>query len=228
MAKESLEEKVKNLERELEQQRAFTECLNLMGKYAFYHATGQHNKIGELFAKKTPGVRVFIGDSGVWEGNEGIDRFYNKVMMGPMSPPEEERKGMFVLHPNNSPLIIVAGDGKTAKGAWFSSGIGNMKDPETGKFRLSYAWGTYGIDFVKEDGEWKFWHLAGYRLFMVDNETGFANWDPDTPSASDQLPDELKPDRPSSDAIYRVDAALKVLPDPLPEPYETFDEKTAY
>ena len=62
------------------------------------------------------------------------------------------------LHPTTTPYIEVAGDGKTAKGVWISPGIITGKVGATGTLKAIWAWGSMGVDFVKEDGQWRFCH----------------------------------------------------------------------
>lgn len=67
----------------------------------------------------------------------------------------------WVMHTSTTPVIEIAGDGKTAQGAWYSPGIGVLPQYEDGKIHLQsmFFWEKYGADFIKEDGAWKIWHL---------------------------------------------------------------------
>ena len=69
--------------------------------------------------------------------------------------------GQLLLHVTTTAIIEVAEDGKTAKGYWYSPGM----IAETGMAGNS-IWEAYGADFVKENGEWKMWHLHMYTDFM--------------------------------------------------------------
>lgn len=63
---------------------------------------------------ETPGVRVEISPLGRWEGLEGINRAMVKFhkFIGAGKP------GCLWAHNQTTPVIEVAGDGKTAKGVW--------------------------------------------------------------------------------------------------------------
>jgi hypothetical protein len=67
----------------------------------------------------------------------------------------------WVMHTSTTPLIEIAGDGQTAQGAWYSPGVGIMPNLVDGKVKLTPVmfWEKYGGDFVKENGQWKIWHL---------------------------------------------------------------------
>jgi hypothetical protein len=214
MGEKSVEERIQRLE-------DISEIENLMAKYAYLHTAGRHEETAELFAKNTPGVRAEIGRLGRWEGNEGIYKAMvkNHKFLGVGSP-----GGLFV-HTQTTPVIEVAGDGKTAKGVWMSPGLETRKNPDTGELTGYWLWGNYGVDFVKEDGKWKFWHFHVYPYIMTPYDK---SWTEPTTVASPPVPDDIKPDRPgTSSNMYTTTAEIKFDPVP-PEPYESFDEKTAY
>ncbi len=62
-------------------------------------------------------------------------------------------------------MIEVTGDGKTAKGVWIAIGCVARTDAQTGEVQCFGRWDKYGVDLIKEDGVWKFWHFHIYRIF---------------------------------------------------------------
>jgi hypothetical protein len=212
MAPKTIEERIQRLEdvRQIE---------NLMAKYAYLHTAGRHEESAELFATKTPGVRVNLG--GVWEGIEGVRRVMVRLhqSMGVGQP------GFLFVHPQTTPVIEVAGDGKTAKGVWMSPGLETRKDHDTGTFIAYWLWGNYGVDFVREDGVWKFWHFHVYPYLVTAYDRSWV--EPFQPMPRVPAPEDVKPDIPAVPAIYSTTAPIPYEP-VVPEPYETFDESTAY
>jgi hypothetical protein len=215
MRQKGLEERIQRLEdaREIE---------NLMAKYAYLHTAGMHVETAALFARETPGVRVEISPLGRWEGLDGVNtamvKFHQFIRAG--------NPGILMVHPQTTPVIEVAGDGKTAKGVWMSPGLETRKDEETITFAGIWVWGDYGVDFVKEQGKWKFWHFHVYVFMATPYDKSWT--EPPDPSAQIVLPDELKPDVPNDYYhMYTTISKIQYLPVP-PEPYETIDEKTAY
>jgi hypothetical protein len=229
MAKESLEQKVKNMEetmksfqREIERLQAVNEIQNLMSKYEYLHTANRHKDVMELYAKNAPGVRVYWGELGYWEGPDAPKRVWG--ILDRLS--EKARTGMMAIHPTTTPVIEVAADGKTAKGVWTGTGF-VARNSETGEPQAMWEWDKYGVDFIKEDGKWKFWHLHIYRIFRSRWDKGFGSWDPDA-AVSLEIPDEHKPDGPAVDDYpYRRDTLGQLAPVP-PEPYDTFDPKNMY
>jgi hypothetical protein len=73
----------------------------------------------------------------------------------------------FAMHTQTTPIIIIAGDGKTAKGIWYSPGIGlNAQiNGTTVNYGGTFFWEKYGADFMKENGVWKIWHCQMFYDF---------------------------------------------------------------
>ncbi len=78
-------------------------------------------------------------------------------------------------------MIEVGADGETAKGIWIMAGLeSGLMDPEVAKgvppWVLSggdvdgkpvwahWVWCKYGVDFIKQDGEWRIWHFRCYEV----------------------------------------------------------------
>jgi len=150
---EELYAKVKHLE-ELE------EIKKLQCKYQYWLFKQDYEKIVErCFAQKTPGISMEASDSGVYKGNDGIKRFFLETMGALRKQP-----GGFTIHMAVGPVIEIAKDGKTARGIWFSPGCGGTL----------WVWGVYMVDYVKEDGEWKFWHMIFSPFFRTPYDKGWS------------------------------------------------------
>jgi hypothetical protein len=229
MATESLEQRVKNLEemirsdrREIERLQAVNEIQNLMSKYEYLHMTHRDREVIEMYAKNAPDVRVCIKEDGYWEGTNAPYRAWGVNLGG-----EQGHVGGMGIHPTTTPVIEVAGDGKTAKGVWIGTGFVAGKDRETGKPRAMWEWDRYGVDFIKEDGKWKFWHFHVYTIFTSGWDDKWAEQFTRERVAMSK-PDEFKPDGPSYDSYpFRPDTEVQLIPVP-PEPYETFDQTFSY
>jgi hypothetical protein len=229
MATENLEQKIKNLEEaiksfqhEMERLRAVNEIQNLMSIYEYLHMTNRHRDVMEMYAKNAPDVRIAMKEMGYWEGPDAPQRGWGDLERKTQNP-----VGVLAIHPTTTPVIEVAGDGKTAKGVWIGTGFVASVDEKTGKPRCMWEWDRYGVDFVKEDGKWKFWHFHVYTLFDSGWDDSWAEQFTKK-SVEHIFPDEFKPDGPPIDSYpYRPDTVVQLVPVP-PEPYKTFDENTAY
>jgi hypothetical protein len=212
MVEKTIEERIQRLE-------DIHEIQNLMGREQFMHTAGLHEEVGEMYAQKTPGLKVEVANWGVYEGKEGLQR----VGIGVHGFYEGDHQGLMMMHTLTTPVIEVAGDGKTAKAVWISPGHETLRID--GKLRAFWAWCKYGVDFIKEDGKWKIWHSHVYPIFRCPYET---SWIEISDAPAPPVPDELKPDRPTT---YYHPYSTKTMPDYVPappEPYETWEESMSY
>ncbi len=139
-------------------------CRNLMGRYSYLHTAFRNKEFMELWAKRddvsqTMPFGKFVGYEGVYQSYVGFhgDRY---------NPEDyEQLRGLMMIHEMCTDVIEVAADGKTAKGIWISPGTETAPSP--GKEKGAWCWGKYEVEFIKEDGVWKFWHMTLYPLFLT-------------------------------------------------------------
>lgn len=212
-------------EQRIERVEAVTAVQNALGRYVFLHTANRHQEAEQLFALKTPGLRVEMM-WGVYDGAESIKRLYSGYhVWADTNKKGEYAKGTLHIHTLTSPVIEVAGDLKTAKAVWMSPGVETalMNDELT----ANWGWMKYGADFIKEDGEWKIWHLHVYSLFFSSFETSWVKQRIDA-AGEIPMPKEFLPDRkPTTTWDYRPERKTVLEPVP-PVPYWSFDDKTAY
>ena len=156
VAKKSLEQKVQYL---LDHVAIET----LMHSYAYKLDHFQFDDIVEMFARKTPGVTVEIADWGVYDGFEGVKKCYSGYHNWACGKPP--KPGLWSNLMDVNTIIEVAGDGKTATG--ISECLGWETYPVKDVMTPWYCYAKRGYDFVKEDGEWKIWHLHMYYDFSA-------------------------------------------------------------
>lgn len=236
MTEKSLEEMVQRL-------NDIHEIQNVMSLHEYYHTAGMHKEeVEEIWAQETPGVSWETGDLGRFEGIDAIWKIYvdGKAMMGEVNLKgmrklfpeiEDKEENMFIgtmnVHTLTTPIIEVAGDGKTAKGVWMSPG--HVTQLLGGDLVATWTWEKYAVDFVKENGKWKIWHFHVYTDFSTPFEKSWLenSLEPKLPSAFP--PDFPKPVKPMSDEYpqYSPFTNPKDLPRP-PEPYETFEDTFSY
>jgi hypothetical protein len=215
MIKKSLEERVQRL-------KDIHEIQNLMSRYQFLHVSGvTHQETADLFAQKTPGVKIEMAGGGVFEGTKGVQRQFTKVF--PYM--EGDRIGFMATHTLTTPVIEVAGDGKTAQGLWIAPGSTVRRDKKTGKLRAFWILAKVGTDFVKEDNVWKIWHL---HIFMIYQTLFEESWLNSNKFPHTDLPAALKADRPTTyHKPYSPLSKTELIP-ALPKPYETWIDEMSY
>jgi len=183
----------------------------------------------KLFSHKAPDVSAEIANWGKWEGQEAVKRLYYQELGGNNVGPEA--KGMMFCHALDTPSIQIAGDGKTAKGVWFSPG--HETSIVGGKPQALWCWSYYGADFIKEDGNWKLWHYHCYAMFRTPFERSWVEeaLHPTLTVGNDRgtaQPAGFGPNKPYTYFNeYTTTSVRELVPAP-PEPYETFDPSKAY
>ncbi len=219
-------QKQASLELRLERLQAVRDVQNQMSRYTYYQSAAMQEETIALFAQHTAGVRVEML-WGVYDGLDGVKKCYKLDHL--QHDDLKGRAGVMQIDTLTTPIIQVAGDGKTAKGIWISPGLDTRL--VDGKPSAKWAWYKYGADFVKEDGAWKIWHLHIYGIFLTDYHK---SWAEGTPVKFDAnytglVGHKMHNDRPPTTSWWF--SADTVFPDDqpsIPQPYETFDEKTAY
>lgn len=128
---------------------------NLMGRYSHLGQLRGEDTLQELFAMKQPDVS-WRSPSGP-QGPEAMRARFRQ----PGEAPKDDFDGQLHVHAMLTPVIEVAADGKTAKGVWDSFGPNINNGSEIG----NWLWLKYAVDFIKEEGTWKIWHLQVYAVF---------------------------------------------------------------
>ncbi len=208
-----------SLEKRMQKLEDLHEIQNLMGRYSYLRTAGMYESILKLFAQETAGVKIEISDWGVWKGTEGIEKLFN----GAYRFLEGDRTGLLNIQTLTTPVIEIAGDGKTAQAAWVSPGFQTIAPG--GKLQAYWTWFRYGVDFIKESTGWKFWHLHQYDVFLTAYDK---SWAESLPLPPPPLPDFASADDPATyHHIYRPDAKTENIPSP-PAPYMKWNESQSY
>lgn len=70
----------------------------------------------------------------------------------------EEKTGYMNMHTLSTPLVKLSQDGKTCRGMWYDMTAQNDGNPDGTAQELLLPW-VVACDLIKEDGQWKIWHL---------------------------------------------------------------------
>lgn len=220
----------------------------LMSRHAWYYSAGQHQReLDELFATEMPDVS-FGTNAGYWVGYTSIKRSYvdwfhkqaakDLAALSRRHPeikntPENLLAGTSMIHTITTPLIVVAEDGNTAKGLFYSPG--QVTQTPLGQPTAGWMWERYAIDFIKLKGRWLIWHFNVFTDFSVPPG---GDWTKDTMAANivrqpgEVLPWE-DPEAPKFDIevetykSYGIGVVRGEKPR-IPVPYRTFSETFSY
>ena len=196
------------------------QCRNQMGRYEYLHSAKKHKDTYELFATRSrDDCWIENNDLGFFRGADGIKRFFvdfHYAMDG------DDLRGSFCQHDLTTEVIEVADDLKTAKGCWMSPGCETRRDPRTGKLTSFWVWVKYAVDFIEEDGEWKFWHFTIFSDFCCDYHTAWVDMDITTPATDEMLKRDEKIEK---SYVYTRETIPVYWPVP-PKAYSTYDHNT--
>ena len=246
MNAESLDEMIQKLEKialradkASQVARDIQEIENVSSRLTFLDAQGKNREVvAECFAQHQPDVCICLGGQ-IMLGLEKIIHFYCDEWENKMQPElleqvtklfpdipkikENTMAGWMKMHSMCTPYIIVAGDGKTAKGTWDSPGFvtGIMNN----KLNCLWMFERIATDFIKEDGKWRIWHTLGMIQMSTPYEKSWAYSAME--HADRERPDELvvvnEPYNPK-----KLCGPLTPNFPPQPLPYETFSETFSY
>lgn len=172
------------LKKELQNIKSVNEIKNLMAHYQIMHNEKNWGLHYKDFACGQKDVSIQVGDSIEFIGEEKIKNLFGNIYQ----QDEEQYKGIMLAHYLTTPSIAVAKDGKTARGLWWVFGIQTVKEQSDIKPFGVWVFGSYANDFIKENEEWKIWHM---RFSLVSKCTYKEGWvltegkiDERTPSAN--------------------------------------------
>jgi hypothetical protein len=150
----------KKMTAEMKAQRALDilEIQNVAGMHEYYHSALMHKEEYENIFSKRDDV-MWTNNSDKYVGKDFVKFYVDGCPLG------DKKKGSLWYHMLATPVIVVAADGQTAKAVYQS--FGNV----TGTGMLQWTEEKYGMDFIKEDGKWKIWHLRTYVEFYTDATT---------------------------------------------------------
>ncbi len=222
------------------------ELKNLMGRYMNRIIQNRDAEIFDGFWAKREDICLGFND-GWYVGAEAVSAYYaacrdrHALVAALLQKKFSERIGdktaaqlfgigTFRDYPIVSPIIKIAGDGKTAKGLWYNYGSHaelTSRGPEA-----YWCFGFFAADFVREEDEWKLWHLQFTN--DVDARCGTSWGKPAEPYPELAEFAQLKEFKMPA---YSVPAAVRAYYSPdrpftgaprLPEDYTTFAETFSY
>lgn len=221
------------LESRVQRQQDYIDIQNLMSLRSYYHSAGLQAREFELFAHQ-PDVSLGT-NAGFRVGRDHVRASYverfekqreerlkqlNKTNPQISNTPENLGIGVFQQHSLATPLIQIAGDGKTAKAMWYSATAKASRDAK-GELHSGWSWEKFAVDFIKEDGQWRFWHM------LILSDLSLGNYVAAAQSIGGSVPsvpfDVVMPVAQS----WNANGVPKLNPPP-PQPYRTFSETFSY
>ena len=214
-----------------------TAIANIMGSFTFLNCYKLHQRQFKDWSQNEPTLTL---NNGKYVGYEAVKGFMvdynqeqtkwaNQVMrelypeeLGGKSDEEIWAVGSNTVLNFTTPIIEVAFDGQTAKGMWYVYGATTevySKGP-----KAAWNFGRCAVDFIKEDGQWKIWHM----IMFTDIQCPVGgNWGRDKMYAHEGVAIPEPTVKEHYYTSYGEDFISLVAP-ALPEPYDTFANTFSY
>lgn len=169
---------------------------------------------------------------GYYQGMDAIREYYQDTHQKRLE--EQKTKfgqtkinvGNMYAHPVTTGVVELAGDGKTAKGIWYVIGQETLRTAED-EADARWILEKEAIDFIKEDGKWKIWHLVICGDLSSEAGTDYSDqpvyldWDTDPMQREFGHP-------PIEELTHDVVFNWWDQYPPVPQPYETFSDDISY
>ena len=164
----------------------------------------------------------FGRNTGYYVGMEAIRGYYVTKHAADLG----DGVGTMNAHPISTGLVELAGDGKTAKGLWYSIGQDTAPNGD-GTAKALWNTGKVAIDFVKEGDAWKIWHIVEANDVVSEAGTAYG----DQPVYLDYSTDPVAVE-------FGTPTIQKLVHDqtfnwwdnypPMPRPYEHWSDDISY
>jgi len=164
----------------------YDELKNLQEIYGFYVDKALWDEVVDLFAEDGS---IELGFNGVYAGKPAIRKYLYSLTDGKPGL----LKGQLNNHPQFSPVITIAADGRTAKARWQQWIMDGILGGGSGG---NWGAGTFENEYIKEDGVWKIRSLHLYLRFYAPYEGGWTRAAPETAYRYGRS--KVKPTRPPS------------------------------
>lgn len=218
---------IEELEQVAERLTDHDQILNTFYRYIHYYGELHINGVMEQFADRAD-ITLEIGEEGLYRGPETIRSYFGFM------PKLAQKPGILVYHYTDTPVVEIAGDGKTAKVTALAPGL----DAAAKALVQNWIYGKYYADLIKENGAWKLWHVQWFREFECSMTKGWMKEQtahdrelvaPELADAYADMPKGEKGTYPDDWAYpkhYDPENVNYLLPEP-PKAYRSYDGITA-
>lgn len=206
----------------------------LMARRAFYYANNQRRReLDELWVstREYRDSASYGRNWGYYVGMDSIANYYvlehTKKQYADLAAIHENDPSVAVdnqnlgwgctaFHTVTTPMLYIAGNGKTARGLWYSAGQETIMQAD-GTAKAYWTMDNMSADFVKENGSWKIWHLVVCSDFFVEAGMDFKTGTLEPLTGPDPFRDEFgTPDIPMTVHNPRYNLSDNYPPMPLP------------
>lgn len=144
------------------------ECKNLVSRQMLnYNGGNWEESLNQLWVQEPEHQETASYGSpwGFYTGMKSVRRYYVDGMNRQIST----HSGVSLFRGANTPVIFVAGDGKTAQGMFLMSGEETW-ERQDGSVDALHLYGRIAVDFIREEQGWRIWHWVD--IYQMTNPVG--------------------------------------------------------
>jgi hypothetical protein len=230
----------------LDRWEALREIKNLMGRLSADYCIIEMRSMYDKYWSKREDICLGVNE-GWYEGASAVKAYYQSIdkrvsyntkkirelfpdSFKDKSEEESYGCGMLDYKPVDTPVVEIAADMETAKGIWCIRGS-HVEFTKSGPVAV-WEWGWFAVDFVKEEDEWKIWHMQYLDEISRTESSKWYGEETSYPEREEFSWAEdvkiLPPNKPCRlRELYSIDRPFTPIPD-VPVPYRTFSETFSY
>lgn len=218
---------------------------DLLARHAFYYSNDQRSQeLNDLWVKEPQNERsASLGyNNGYYVGMEEIVRHYvqeidnqrmDQLKVYSAAKPSvacdntNMGYGSAFFHTSTTPLVYIADDGKTARYLGFD--LGQQTYGKSGDSADAYlVFGLVFADCIREDGEWKIWHLILEHEHTVPAGVGYNTIPVKLAREDDRIDMESGEDLTEKHTVHDPFFGWEYLYQDMPRPYRTYTDEYGY
>lgn len=218
-------------------------CVQLINRHSIYYSNDQRRQeLSDLWVRRPEHQKTAaLGyNNGWYVGLEEIARHYvaerEDQLYERLAPycadgcVESCRSnlglGASAMHTSTTPLVYLADDGKTARYQGYQLGYQSVGRPD-GTAESFLEFGLLYADLLKEEGEWKIWHLVMEHDHTVEVGTAYSDVPVRRPDAEDPLARDYGAPTIGR-TVYNPLFGWEYVWQDMPRPYETYRDSEGY
>ncbi len=218
--------------------------VQLVNRHSFYYTNDmRREELDDLWVKEPEHMATasLAYNNGYYVGMDEIARHYvadrEETLYGRLEPycqadPRIEKcrdnlgLGASQMHTSTTPLIYIADDGKTAQYQGYQIGYQSIGKAD-GSADSYFEFGLIYADLVKENGQWKIWHLVLEHDHTVEAGTLYEDVPVLRPDSEDPLAGDYGiPTKQQT--VYNPFFGWEYVYQDMPRPYSTYTETRSY
>jgi hypothetical protein len=160
---EEMQNRIKELEKQVAVLRDIEDIQRLQKSYGFYLQNWLYEEIIDLFCDGPEAkLNIMVG---VFSSKESVRKYFSSLESLAVNP-EFLHQAMQL-----SGIVDIKPDGQTAEGRWFA--LGAIALPMGNGVKPMALNGIYTSIYIKQDGKWKIKELNFHPIFMCPPEEGW-------------------------------------------------------